>query len=109
VHLGKRHERIFPSLREAVTAGLARDQHTLPRRPGRDPNHIPLTRAEIARLDRIREDRDRIAARLGIESTLIANRSHLAQIAREPRKLDTILLPWQAELLHDQPSLKAES
>lgn len=109
VHLGKRHERIFPSLREAVTAGFARDPHTLPRRPGRDPNHIPLTRAEIALLDRIREDRDRIAARLGIESTLIANRSHLAQIAREPRKLDTILLPWQAELLHDQPSLKAES
>ncbi len=108
VHLGKRHERIFPSLRDSVAAGLARDPHTLPRRPGRDPNHIPLTRPEIARLDRIREDRDKIATRLGIEPTLIANRSQLSQIARTPRELDGILLPWQVTLLQDQPSLKAD-
>ena len=105
IHLGKRHERIFPSLREAVGAGIERDPHTLPQRPGRDPNHSPLSRSEIALLDRIREDRDRIAARLGIEATLIANRSQLAQVARTPDKLGEILLPWQATLLKDQPSL----
>jgi ribonuclease D len=107
IHLGKRHGRLLPSLAAAVRDGLTRDPHTLPRRPGRDPNHTPLSRAEINRLDRIKEDRDRIAARLGIEATLIANRSLLSQIARSPRDLDNLLLPWQADLLRDQPSLKA--
>ena len=83
IHLGKRHDRIFPSLLAAVKAGLVRDPHTLPRRPGRDPNHAPLTQAEIARLERIKEDRDRVAAKLGIESTLIANRS--PALADRPR------------------------
>jgi ribonuclease D len=106
VHLGRRHGRLLPSLAAAVKAGLARDPQTLPRRPGRDPNHSPLSRAEITRLDRIKEDRDRIAARLGIEATLIANRSLLSQIARSPRELDAILLPWQADLLRNEPSLK---
>jgi ribonuclease D len=108
VHLGKRHTRLLPSLTAAVRAGLARDPHTLPRRPGRDSGHAPLSRSEIALLDRIKEDRDRVAARLAIEATLIANRSQLAQIARAPRELDAILLPWQADLLRNEPSLKAE-
>lgn len=106
IHLGKRHERLFPALAAAIRAGLARDPKTLPRRPGRDPNHVSLTQAEIELQDRIKADRDRIAATLGIEATLIANRSALAQIAREPRKLDQLLLPWQAELLRGAPALK---
>src|SRR5688500_13704858 len=53
VHLGKRHERIFPSLVAAVRAGLARDPKTLPRRPGRDPNHLSLTQDEVELQDRI--------------------------------------------------------
>jgi ribonuclease D len=106
VHLGKRHERLFPSLSAAVRAGLERDPKTLPRRPGRDPNHVSLTQAEIELQDRVRADRDRVAARLEIEPTLIANRSHLAQIARTPEKIDEILLPWQAALLKDEPALK---
>jgi len=105
VHLGKRHPRLFPSLAAAVRSGLERDPHTLPRRPGRDRGHAALTQAEIALLDRVKEDRDRVAAKLGIEPTLIANRSLLAQIARAPRQLDTILLPWQADLLRGVPSL----
>ena len=107
VNLGKRHDRIFPSLAAAVHAGLARDPKTLPRRPGRDPNHVSLTQAEIELQDRIKADRDRVAAKLGIEATLIANRSLLAQIAREPDRLDDLLLPWQADLLRDVPSLKS--
>jgi ribonuclease D len=43
---------------------------------------------------------------LGIEPTLIANRSQLAQIARRPRQIEEILLPWQAALLRDVPALK---
>jgi ribonuclease D len=106
VNLGKRHERIFPSFAAAAHAGLVRDPKTLPRRPGRDPNHVSLTQAEIELQDRIKTDRDHIAKKLGIEATLIANRSLLAQIARAPTKLDDLLLPWQADLLRDSPPLK---
>ena len=106
VDLGKRHTRLFPSLAAALRAGLALDPKTLPRRPGRDPNHVSLSQAEIELQDRIKADRDRVAQKLGIESTLIANRSQLAQIARAPRKIDEQLLPWQAALLRHEPSLK---
>ena len=107
VNLGKRHGRLIGSLSAAVRAGLEKDPKTLPRRPGRDPNHTPLTQAEIALLDRIKEERDKIAAKISIEPTLIANRSQLSQIARTPGKLGEILLPWQASLLAEAPSLKA--
>ncbi|HMD61210.1 MAG TPA: HRDC domain-containing protein [Opitutaceae bacterium] len=107
VNLGKRHERLIGSLAAAVRQGLKRDPRTLPRRAGRDPNRAPLTQAEIALLDRIKEDRDRIAAKISIDPTLIANRSQLSQIARSPRMLGEVLLPWQASLLSGAPSLKA--
>ncbi|MDB6094187.1 MAG: 3-5 exonuclease [Verrucomicrobia bacterium] len=106
IHLGRRHDRIFQSLAVALREGLERDPKTLPRRPGRDPNHVSLSQAEIELQDRIKSDRDRVAAKLVIEATLIANRSQLAQIARAPRHLDKILLSWQADLLRDEPSLK---
>jgi ribonuclease D len=106
VNLGKRHARLIGSLEAAVRDGLDRDPRTLPRRPGRDPSHIPLTQAEIALLDRIKDERDKIASKISIEPTLIANRSQLSQIARAPGKLTDILLPWQASLLAEAPSLK---
>jgi ribonuclease D len=106
VNLGKRHPRLIGSLGAAVNAGCERDPSTLPRRPGRDPNHQPLTQAELDRLDRIKADRDRIAAGLAIEATLIANRSQLAQIARDPGRLADYLQPWQAKLLAGAPSLQ---
>lgn len=106
VNLGKRHSRLIGSLAAAVKAGFARDPQTLPRRRGRDPNHAPLTNAEVALQDRIKADRDKLAAQLTLEPTLIANRAQLAQIARRPQQIDEILLPWQADLLRHLPSLK---
>jgi len=106
VNLGKRHPRLIGSLAAAVRAGLERDPSTLPRRRGRDPNHAPLTMAEVALQDRIKADRDKLAAQLSLEPTLIANRAQLAQIARRPQQLDEILLPWQAELLRHLPAFK---
>lgn len=106
VHLGKRHDRLISSLAAALRAGLARDPKTLPRRPGRDPNHVSLNQDEIELQDRIRGDRDRVSKQLGIEPTLIANRAQLSQIARQPAKVGDVLLPWQAELLRREPSLK---
>lgn len=106
VHLGKRHPRLIASLTAAVHSGFARDPHTLPRRRGRDPNHISLTNGEVALQDRIKSDRDKLAAKLSIEPTLIATRAQLAQIARHPGKLDEYLLPWQADILRNIPALK---
>ena len=105
VNLGRRHDRLFPSLAEAIRRGFATDPNTLPRRERRR-DFSPMTPDELARQDRIKADRDRVAQKLGIESTLIANRSQLAQIARAPRKIDEQLLPWQAALLRHEPSLK---
>ncbi len=106
VNLGKRHARLIGSLTTAVRQGIECDPATLPRRRGRDPNHAPLTMAEVTLQDRIKADRDKLAAQLSLEPTLIANRSQLAQIARRPRQLDEVLLPWQADLLRNLPSLK---
>jgi len=107
VNLGKRHGRLIHRLAEAVRAGLAKNPASLPRRRrGRDPNFVPLSAAELALQDRLKSDRDRLARELNLDPTLIANRSQLAQIARAPDKLDAILMPWQAELLRNQPALK---
>jgi ribonuclease D len=104
IHLGKRHERLASSLAEAVRAGLARDPQTLPRRRGRG-DFTPFTVEELARQDALKADRDRIAAQLPIDPTLIANRAQLAQLARAPGSIDEILLPWQAGLLRHEPAL----
>lgn len=107
VNLGRRHDRIFPSLARALHEGITRDPKSLPRRPGRDPNHLSLTQTEVEFQERIRADRDRVAKKLEIEPTLIANRAQLAQIARRPENLGQLLLPWQADLLRNEPALKA--
>lgn len=108
IHLGRRHERLAPSLFAALEAGLGRDPKTLPRRRGRNPDHQPLSAAELALQDRLKTDRDRIAARIQLDPTLIANRAQLALIARTPDKIDEIMLPWQADLLKQEPALKGE-
>ncbi|HTX64132.1 MAG TPA: 3'-5' exonuclease [Opitutaceae bacterium] len=106
VNLGKRHPRLIGSLTEAVRAGLAKNPATLPRRRReRHPGSGPLSAAELALQDRLKADRDRVALRLNLDPTLIANRAQLAQIARDPDHLDDILLPWQADLLRSEPAL----
>jgi len=105
-HLGKRHTMLASSLAEAVHAGLARDPHTLPRRRGRNGDFSPLTAEEIAFQDALKADRDRVAAQLQLDPTLIANRAQLAQLARAPARLTEILLPWQAGLMRQTPALQ---
>ncbi len=109
LNLGKRHDRLIGSLIAAVVAGLSKDPKTLPKRPGRDPSHSPLTQDEINRMEKIKIERDAVAAGLGIEPTLIANRALISQIARDPNKLDELLLPWQAALMRDLPSLASNA
>jgi ribonuclease D len=107
MHLGRRHDRLFPSLAAAVREGFAKDPASLPRRRGRDQRFAPMSNAELALLDRIKADRDGVAKKLGIDPTLIANRAQLAQIARGPDQLDAVLQRWQADLLRDRPSLQS--
>ncbi len=97
VDLGKRHTRLAPSLADTLAGAVACDPRTLPRRPRTDRHS--LTVAEIARQDEMKAVRDRVAAQLALDPTLIANRAQLAEIARSPDKLGEILLPWQADLL----------
>ena len=102
VDLGRRHERLFPSLAEAVRHGYTLDPRTLPRRERRR-DFAPLTPDELARQDRLKAVRDRLAAGLNLDPTLIATRSQLVQIARNPAGIDEALLPWQAGLLKAEP------
>jgi len=105
VHLGRRHERLFASLTEAVSRGFSMDPRSLPRRERRR-EYAPLTPEELARQDRIKADRDRLAAQLNLDPTMIATRSQLVQIARSPANIGNVLLPWQAELLKREPALQ---
>lgn len=105
VNLGRRHDRLFPSLAEAVRKGYATDPGSLPRRERRR-DFAPMSLEELARQDRIKADRDRLALKLNLDPTLIATRSQLVLIARDPESIDSVLLPWQAQLLKDEPALK---
>ncbi|MDP1579235.1 MAG: HRDC domain-containing protein [Candidatus Didemnitutus sp.] len=98
IHLGRRHDRIFSSLSEAVRRGYQLDPHTLPRRERRR-DYSPMLPEELSRQDRLKSYRDKLAHELNLDPTVIATRSQLAQIAREPASIGTVLLPWQAELL----------
>lgn len=106
LHLGRRHDRLYPSLAEAIRRGFATDPHTLPRRERRREFN-PMTPDELARQDRIKADRDRLAAGLSLDPTLIATRSQLVFIARDPESIDAVLLPWQAKLLKAEPAWKS--
>lgn len=106
VSLGKRHNRLFPSLVEAVHKGFATDPHSLPRRVRRREFNS-MAPAELARQDRIKADRDRVAAQLKLDPTLIATRAQLVLVARDPASIDEVLLPWQARLLKAEPGWKS--
>jgi ribonuclease D len=99
VNLGRRHERLFPSLAAAVRDGYAIDPSSLPRRERRR-DYAPLTPHELARQDRLKAVRDRIALGLNLDPTLLATRSQLVQVARNPASIGEALLPWQAFLLN---------
>lgn len=106
VNLGRRHDRLFPSLAEAVRQGFATDPQTLPRRERRR-EFSSMSPDELARQDRLKADRDRLAQNLNLDPTLIATRAQLVQIAREPASIDTVLLPWQAQLLKAEPAWRS--
>ncbi len=102
LNLGRRHDRLFPSLAEAVRRAYTVDPRTLPRRERRR-DFSPMNPDELARQDRIKTERDRLARELNLDPTLIATRSQLALLARDPAGIDAVLLPWQAGLFRSTP------
>ena len=102
VHLGRRHDRLAPSLESAIRRGFETDPRTLPRRERRR-DFTPMSPEELSRQDRIKALRDRLAAGLQLDPTLIATRSQLALLARDPAGIAGVLLPWQTQLLTSDP------
>lgn len=85
-------------LRDALKLGVTRDVNTLPQRPPRPERRAPLSQQELDRQDAVKDYRDAMAQTLGIDPTLIATRSQVAQLARDPKDVSGFL-DWQRELL----------
>ena len=92
-------------LADALERGVQRDPKTLPRREENRERRQPLSAIELERQEKIRSHRDAEAARLKMDATLIASRSQIAQLVRDPSNAAALLMPWQVELL--QPALDA--
>ena len=91
------HPRRKTNLLEAVTAGqcLAPEQHpAIIKLRSRRP-----TEAEFRRFREIEKHRDKNAAELGIDPTLIAPKSVIGDLARDWDQYITGLMRWQQELL----------
>lgn len=86
-------------LREVIRNGLSRDLETLPSPPPPPARLDPLSAEELRRQEIIRDRRDRLARELEIDPSLITSRSVIAMLARDPSRMDELLLPWQADLL----------
>jgi len=83
----------------AVERALALPAAQWPHRT-RHSGHRPSA-AEKRRHDVLRERRDRRAAELGIDPTLIASRATLSALARDWDQHQAALMKWQRELLED--------
>lgn len=104
-------QRVFARHRKAlervVQRGMERDPNTLPKRPNDRGRRQPFTAEELERQEELRLVRDRKAEALGIDPSLIANRSQLAVLSRDRDRIRELLLPWQADLLRDALPEKA--
>ena len=85
-------------LKDALRRGETRDPKTLPPRPPRPERRPPLSQLELDRQESVKRHRDKLAQGFGIDPTLIATRSQVVQLARNPRDVNGFL-DWQRELL----------
>jgi ribonuclease D len=93
--------RFAPHRREGVLRAIARGlavPHAECPQKLRGVAYHP-TDAEHARFDRFKAGRDRRAAELGIDPTLIASKQTLEWLSRKHSDPAKLLLPWQRELM----------
>ena len=86
----------------AMRAGLALPEEQLP--TNKRPRGRRLTWAQGERMEQCRQRRDKIAMELGLDASLIATRSDLAELAMDWENHAAKMMNWQAELLADQAS-----
>ena len=93
-HFSDRRRRAF---REAAERGLSLPEKDWPIRPKRSGTR-PSAEV-IKRTEKLRNNRDHAARELHIDTSFIAPRATLEAIASDPSRADTLLVPWQRELL----------
>src|ERR1041384_2184144 len=85
------------SFREAAERGLQLPESELPVRPKRRGTR-PTREMERA-AEELRRRRDAVADQPGLEPSLIAPRGALDALAADETRLETLLVPWQRDLL----------
>jgi ribonuclease D len=93
-HFSDRRRREF---RKAAERGLSLPEKDWPvsrRRPGTRPTDKMLKRAED-----LKSRRDRAAKKLDVEPSFIASRGTIETIAADEDRAESLLVPWQRELL----------
>ena len=93
-HLSERRRQGFLS---AARAGLELPESEWPQRPPRP--HRTRTPGFDKKMEALRERRDQQAKELALEPAFIAPRNALESIAADPTRSESLLVPWQRELL----------
>jgi ribonuclease D len=97
--------RRFPQRRRDEALAAVQRALALPRSQWPDhnrPSSRQLTADEKKRCEQLRQRRDRHAAELGIDPSLIASRATLVALARDWSKHSAGLMRWQRQLLESQ-------
>jgi ribonuclease D len=97
--------RRFPQRRRDEALAAVQRALALPRAQWPDlnrPSIRQLTAGEKQRCEQLRQRRDRHAAELGIDASLIASRATLVALARDWTRNSPGLMRWQRELLDSQ-------
>ena len=97
--------RRFPQRRRDEALATVQRALALPRSQWPDfnrPSSRQLTAGEKQRCEQLRQRRDRHAAELGIDPSLIASRATLVALARDWTRHSAGLMRWQRELLDPQ-------
>ena len=92
---------LSPRRRQGVLDAIKRGLQVPPnQRPKHERIRLRrMTRAELDLTGQLRDKRDKKAAELSIDPTLIASKATLYALARQDPTVMTDLLPWQKELL----------
>jgi ribonuclease D len=93
-HFSTRRRRTFQEAAQKALELPESEWPVLPRRFGKRPNQETIHRAE-----ELRHQRDRGARVLNLEPSFIASRSTLLAIASDPTRAESLLVPWQRQLL----------